>query len=74
MLHRPIETAPVIGMWLFAPQSFRLEIALEAQWTSEVKLWQTCYEIGEKSSKIVPLGAPPHWGVIGRNLKNDLRY
>jgi hypothetical protein len=62
----PLSSAPVwaepsqllIGMWLFAPQSFWLEIVLEAQWTSEVKLWQTCYEIGEKSSKFVPLGAP----------------
>ena len=42
----------------FAVQSLRLEIILEAQCTREVKLWQTCYEIGEENSKIVPLGAP----------------
>jgi hypothetical protein len=36
----------------------RLRIMLEAQYTREVKLWQTCHEIAEKSSKIVLLGAP----------------
>jgi hypothetical protein len=58
VLHRPVEQAPLIGMWLLAAQSFQIDIVLEAQWTSEVKLWQICYEIGDKSSKIVPLGAP----------------
>jgi hypothetical protein len=45
-------------MWLFAPQPLQFEIILEAQCTREVKLWQIRYEIGEKSSKIVPLGVP----------------
>jgi hypothetical protein len=28
----------------------------------EFNLWQTCHEIAEKSSKIVPSGAPLSWG------------
>ena len=31
---------------------------LEAQSNREVNLWQCCHKIDEKSSEIVPLGAP----------------
>jgi hypothetical protein len=31
---------------------------LQTQSSRELNLWQTCHEIAEKSSKIVPLGAP----------------
>jgi hypothetical protein len=31
---------------------------LQAQFIKKFKLWQTCHEIVEKHSKIVPLGAP----------------
>jgi hypothetical protein len=31
---------------------------LEAQSRRELNLWQTCDEVGKKSSNIVPLGAP----------------
>jgi hypothetical protein len=31
---------------------------LQVQFSKDLKVWQICYEIAEKSSKIVPLGAP----------------
>jgi putative endonuclease len=31
---------------------------LQAQFSRNLKVWQICYEIAEKGSKIVPLGAP----------------
>ena len=32
---------------------------LQVQSSKDLNLWQTFHEIAEKSSKIVPLGAPP---------------
>jgi hypothetical protein len=36
----------------------RLGNELEDQFRWDVSLWQTCHEFSDKSSKIVPLGAP----------------
>jgi hypothetical protein len=45
-------------MWLFAQHRPSLRIMLQAQSSRDLNLWQACQEIGKKSSKIVPLGAP----------------
>jgi hypothetical protein len=58
VLQRPIETARLIGMWLSKPDWDWLQIMLQAQSSRELNVWQICHEIGEESSKIVPLGAP----------------
>jgi dienelactone hydrolase len=42
----------------FAPRWPGLGIVLQSQFSWHLNVWQICYKIAEKSSKIVPLGAP----------------
>jgi len=43
-------------------------LGLLAQSSRKLNLWQACQEIGKKSSKIVPLGAPSKLGLCAASL------
>ena len=51
-----ISTSRVIGMWLLCSAGPGSESSYK--FSRDLNVWQIWYEIGEKSSKIVPLGAP----------------
>jgi hypothetical protein len=46
---------------------------LQVQSSKDLNLWQTFHEIAEKSSKIVPLGAPSSGGPARRHGLQNVR-